>query len=80
MRNLATVASQGASHIFFFTKVTLPDVDKQNVLTFFELVQSPVLLIIFPFFRVGQIKQMTLVFFPCSLHTLLISCCPSPVE
>ena len=49
-------------------------------LTFFELVQSPVLLIIFPLFCVGQIKQMTLVFFPCSLHTLLISCCPSTVE
>ena len=69
MHNLATVASQGAT-FYFFTKVTLPDVSKNDVLTFFELIQSPVLLITFPVFRVGQINQMTLVFFPYSLHSL----------
>ena len=32
------------------------------------------MLIILPFFSIGQIKQVTIVFFPYFLHTLLIPC------
>ena len=81
MHNLATVASQGASHVFFFTKVTsYPMSGKKKCFNFFWVSTESCFTYRFPCFRVGQIKQMTLVFFPCSLHTLLISCCPSTVE